>query len=665
MNKESAWVRLGLSGREDAATIARIYGERLSAVQERLVAAQTEADRSASQTTLSELVDAYEFVTASGRYTRASNDSSATVLRSDVNAATGAAHDALIRMEPGAVLSGRLEVGVMLGQGGMGNVYAARDRLKDEDVAIKVLRQDLLFSEAAKERFLAEAKVSCKLSHPNIVRVYDVGMSGDCYYFSMERLEGRTLRQRIDEYEAQHREFGVSEATDIARQLIDALRYAHRYIVHRDLKPENIWLCDDGTVKLMDFGIARAYSNSQLTQTGMTLGTAYYMAPEQRAASKEVDWRADQYALGVVLYELLAGTLPTGAVRPIETLRRDLPKRYARALMKAMAPKPADRFGSFDELWNELQAPARRAFALGGLLLLGAGVAAAAGGAYVIYNRQALPIEPVPIVAAGERAAGPAASWSDSSPGSGSTGSSAQGGEGRSSSGNGSNGSNGNGNGNGNSNSNSSPMGGGDDGGSSNPVNAVFALPGGVESQTDLADTGPAVSVAPTGAAPAGVSGDPEGAAQVASRAENPGRPAKADSPASGIAASVSAQQGVASSVDARREACVAQCARDEGECRSLNRRGRQDCMRTVGFGGNAGVAGRNPASASCAFFGAARCDLAADHGACIARVSQRQEACVDMLGGTIVSQRQDCEDISREADRFCMDELRECRAAC
>ena len=213
----------------------------------------------------------------------------------------------------------------------------ARDRLKDEDVAIKVLRQDLQFSRAAKDRFLAEAKVSCSLSHPNIVRVHDVGISGGMYYFSMERLKGHTLRQRMEAYRQQNRVFSVAEVTDIARQLIDALRYAHRYIVHRDIKPENIWLAEDGTVKLMDFGIARAFSNSQLTQTGMALGTAYYMSPEQRIGAKDVDWRTDQYALGVVLYELFAGTLPTGAVQPIDTLRRDLPKRYGAALMRAMA----------------------------------------------------------------------------------------------------------------------------------------------------------------------------------------------------------------------------------------------------------------------------------------------------------------------------------------
>jgi tRNA A-37 threonylcarbamoyl transferase component Bud32 len=396
MNKESALANLGLSGNEDTATVARVYGERLSAIQDQLVKAQTDAERGDYSTKLSQLVESYEFVTQTGRHTKAAaNESSATVMRTGTEIAQMAPQmDTLIRMEPGAVLSSRLEIGALLGQGGMGNVYAARDRLKDEDVAIKVLRQDLLFSTAAKERFLAEAKVSCNLSHPNIVRVYDVGQSGSYYYFSMERLKGHNLRNRIEAYERDNRQFSIDEVTDIARQLIDALRYAHRYIVHRDIKPENIWLADDGTVKLMDFGIARAYSSSHMTQTGMTLGTAYYMAPEQRVAAKDVDWRADQYALGVVLYELLSGQLPTGAVKPLEMIRKDLPKRYARALMRAMSPKPDDRFPALADLLAEMEGPERKvAVGIGGLLLIAAGVAAAGVGAYYFVKPAAPPAQ--------------------------------------------------------------------------------------------------------------------------------------------------------------------------------------------------------------------------------------------------------------------------------
>src|SRR6185369_11820778 len=155
MNKESALANLGLSGNEDTATVARVYGERLSAIQDQLVKAQTDAERGDYSTKLSQLVESYEFVTQTGRHTKAAaNESSATVMRTGTEIAQMAPQmDTLIRMEPGAVLSSRLEIGALLGQGGMGNVYAARDRLKDEDVAIKVLRQDLLFSTAAKERF--------------------------------------------------------------------------------------------------------------------------------------------------------------------------------------------------------------------------------------------------------------------------------------------------------------------------------------------------------------------------------------------------------------------------------------------------------------------------------------------------------------------------------
>jgi hypothetical protein len=273
MNKEAALATLGLRGDENQASVTQIYGARLAFVQEQFASTQSEVERNAHGAKLAELTLAYELVTGTGRYTN-SNEESATLLRSNTMPSPPPSGPAFARMEPGAVIGDRLEVGELLGEGGMGCVYAARDRLRGEDVAIKVLRQDLQFSLAAKDRFLAEAKVSCNLSHPNIVRVHDVGISGGAYYLSMERLKGHTLRQKMDQYRKQNRTFRIAEVTQIARQLIDALSYAHRYIIHRDIKPENIWLAEDGTVKLMDFGIARAFSNSQMTQTGMMLGTA-------------------------------------------------------------------------------------------------------------------------------------------------------------------------------------------------------------------------------------------------------------------------------------------------------------------------------------------------------------------------------------------------------
>jgi tRNA A-37 threonylcarbamoyl transferase component Bud32 len=601
MNKESALARLGISGSEDPTTIARAYGERLSAVQDQLVSAQTDADRQLCRQTLSDLVEAYELVTGTGRHTSApANDDSATV-RSAGDAGETMRTDTIVRMEPGAVLSSRLEVGEMLGSGGMGVVYAARDRLKKEDVAIKVLRQDLLFSAAAKDRFLAEAKVSCHLSHPNIVRVHDVGVSGSHYYLSMERLKGQTLRHRIEAYYRDQRQFAIHEVTDIARQLIDALRYAHRFIVHRDLKPENVWLAEDGTVKLMDFGIARAFTQTQLTQTGVTLGTAYYMAPEQRAAAKEVDWRADQYSLGVMLYELLAGTLPTGAVQPLEEIRKDVPKKYARALMRAMSPKPDDRFGSLNELLAEIEAPVSTSRAgVGGLLLIAAGVAAAAAGVFFAVKRPSPP-EPTQETTAAAAA----------------------------------------------------------------PVTAAPAPVANVEQASG--DSGPPPPTQPPEETQVAATLPPadSGAKPVEEAVEEEAPPpAPATTP---VAAAPSKRVATVdtSRSDDRRQQCLTQCDRDSGECRSINRRSKQDCMRAVAFNGTGRLSTTNAAAAECAFYGAARCDHAYNREACLARISARHASCVEVIGGSIATRRQDCEQRSHDSDQLCLDELRECRASC
>jgi tRNA A-37 threonylcarbamoyl transferase component Bud32 len=503
-------------------------------------------------------------------------------------------------MEPGAVLSSRLEIGVLLGQGGMGNVYAARDRLKDEDVAIKVLRQDLLFSTAAKDRFLAEAKVSCNLSHPNIVRVYDVGLSGNYYYFSMERLKGQTLRQRLEAYSADKRDFAIAEVSDIAHQLIDALRYAHRYIVHRDLKPENIWLAEDGTVKLMDFGIARAYSSSQLTQTGMTLGTAYYMAPEQRIAAKEVDWRADQYALGVVLYEMLTGTIPMGAVKPLDKARRDLPTRYANALMRAMSPKPEDRWPSLSDLLAEMEAPARKPVSLAAALVaaLGFAAVAGAGGYYFIQGRQQ-GAEPVaaatPVDVKRQSTAEVTAAQSQPS---------------------------------------------------AQPPGEPPVQPPGETAQATL----PSVQIPESQAAP-----QPQIESQQQAVAATQ-KPVQIKKPA--LIASVDSS-GAAS----RRQQCVTQCERDDGECRSINRRGKQECMRAVAFNGTGNRIA--PAGADCSFYGADRCQYSGNRDTCMNRVTTRYTQCQSTLNGSVASRRQDCDDRGRESDRMCLDQLRDCRSGC
>lgn len=619
MNKEAALASLGLQGNEDHATVARVYGERLAVVQERLVSAQTDVDRSTHGAELARLSEAYEYITGTGRYTNAS-DASATVLRSVTSLAPASSGDTFVRMEPGAVIADRLEIGDLLGSGGMGNVYAARDRLKDEDVAIKVLRQDWQFSIAAKDRFLVEAKVSCNLSHPNIVRVHDVGVSGGLYYFSMERLKGQTLRQRMDQYRDEMRVFSIAEVTDIARQLIDALRYAHRYIVHRDIKPENIWLAEDGTVKLMDFGIARAFSNSQLTQTGMALGTAYYMSPEQRIGAKEVDWRTDQYALGVVLYELFAGTLPTGAVQPIENVRRDLPKRYASALMRSMAVLPEDRFQSLNDLLAEIEAPPPNKFRFGSLVLIGAGLAAAGAGAFVIVSNQGRAPQPDAVASAPAAKSAPAP-----------TAGSAQ------------------------------------SAGAAGTDGTAPSEPPPPEETATMAAVVPEPEQEPEKSAPApeqsaadAISSTPLSAASAPPPA--PQRVAKATP----VVAASSSSSFAGGGVDARRQQCIAQCERDDGECRSLGRRGKQECMRAVAFGATPGrITTTNPAATSCAYFGQSRCDSSFNREACLARMTTRYKACIDVLGGTVAQRRQDCDENARASDQLCLDELRDCRQSC
>ena len=638
MDRTVALAHLGLTGGEDPGGVTKAYSARLATVQEQLVSAQTEADRVQSQNKLSELVEAFELVTQTGRYTQIreqvrqpvrNGDPGATVMRTEEEIAASAPKfaETAVRMEPGVVLSGRIELHEMLGSGGMGNVYAARDRLKDEDIAIKVLRQDLIFSSAAKERFLAEAKMSCSLSHPNIVRVHDVGVSGGHYYFSMERLRGHTLRQRIESYHHDNRAFSLAEVTDIARQLIDALRYAHRYIVHRDLKPENIWLAEDGTVKLMDFGIARAYSSSQLTQTGMTLGTAYYMAPEQRLTAKEADWRADQYSLGIVLYELLVGSVPMGAVKPLQTLRRDLPARYALGLMKAISPKPDDRWNSLDDLLAEMQAQPSRApktavaVVLIGSLLVAAGAGAVYFGGFreLLTSRTATPSSP------------------PSSPGAAATSPGSGGAAG----------------------SPTEPPAGGPP--SDPPVDkSTLAVATPAEEQK----TTP--SIADTMTTPV-----PESAQAIDSiRDASASVPATKSSAVKAKAAPVdeSAPTRVAMVEQSRSARCIVQCERDQGECRSIGRKGKQECMRAVAFnasGGRISPLTTNRAAADCAFFGRDRCEYARDSGSCLNRMRSRYDLCVSNASGNVASRRQDCEEKATTADGMCLQELRDCRDSC
>src|SRR5213593_2575239 len=206
-----------------------------------------------------------------------------------------------------ASLAGRYTIERELGRGGMATVYLARDVKHDRPVALKVLRPELAASVGA-ERFLREIQVTAHLTHPNILPLLDSGRADDFLYYVTPYVEGESLRNRLD----REGQLPVAEAVRLAASVAAALDCAHRHqIVHRDIKPENI-LLEEGQAVVADFGIARALHAAEggnLTETGVTLGTAAYMSPEQATADK-LDGRTDIYSLGCVLYEMLTGEPP-------------------------------------------------------------------------------------------------------------------------------------------------------------------------------------------------------------------------------------------------------------------------------------------------------------------------------------------------------------------
>jgi len=265
-----------------------------------------------------------------------------------------------------AALADRYRIERELGQGGMATVYLAHDIKHDRKVALKVLRPELAAVIGA-ERFLAEIKTTANLQHPHILPLFDSGRTGederwreDFVFYVMPFVEGESLRDRLN----REHQLPVDQAVRIAREVADALDYAHRHgVVHRDIKPENI-LLHDGRAQVADFGIALAMSRSdgatRLTETGMSLGTPHYMAPEQAMGEREITPKADVYALGCVLYEMLAGEPPfagptaqaviarvmTEEPRSLTVQRRTIPPHVEAAVFSALAKLPADRFAT-------------------------------------------------------------------------------------------------------------------------------------------------------------------------------------------------------------------------------------------------------------------------------------------------------------------------------
>src|SRR5689334_13154885 len=203
----------------------------------------------------------------------------------------------------GHALAGRYRVERELGQGGMATVYLAHDVRHDRPVAIKVLHPELAAALGA-ERFLSEIKTTAKLQHPHILPLLDSGDAGGLLYYVMPYVQGETLRSRL----SRERQLPIDDALRVAREVADALGNAHAHgIIHRDIKPENI-LLQGGHALVADFGIALAVQSAggaRMTQTGLSLGTPQYMSPEQAMGQRVIDARADIYALGAVLYEML------------------------------------------------------------------------------------------------------------------------------------------------------------------------------------------------------------------------------------------------------------------------------------------------------------------------------------------------------------------------
>jgi tRNA A-37 threonylcarbamoyl transferase component Bud32 len=248
----------------------------------------------------------------------------------------------------------QLEILELVGQGGMGAVYKARQAKLDRLLAVKVLPPEVARDPAFAERFAREARSLARLNHSNIVTIFDFGESDGLYYFTMEFVDGRNVRELL-----QAGPLTVSQTLAIVPQVCQALEYAHdEGIIHRDIKPENILLDRKGRAKIADFGLARIVGLSpaylSLTASQEVLGTLYYMAPEQVTRSRSVDHRADLYSLGVVLYEMLTGELPLGRFAP-PSRKAPVDPRLDAIVLRALVREPEQRYQDAAQLRKELE----------------------------------------------------------------------------------------------------------------------------------------------------------------------------------------------------------------------------------------------------------------------------------------------------------------------
>ncbi|HIS90933.1 MAG TPA: Stk1 family PASTA domain-containing Ser/Thr kinase [Candidatus Faecisoma merdavium] len=265
----------------------------------------------------------------------------------------------------GDKINDRYQIIKTIGEGGMANVYLAKDTILDRNVAVKVLRGDLADDEKFVRRFQREALSASKLNHPNIVEMYDVGEDNGSYYIVMEYVQGKTLKSLVKKRGA----LTLPEVIDIMTQLCSAIICAHdSYIIHRDIKPQNVMILDDGRVKIMDFGIAMALNSNELTQTNSVMGSVHYLPPEQANGSGSTI-KSDIYSLGILMYELLIGKVPfkgDNAVEiaikqmkePIPSICKqnpDIPQSVENIVLRACAKNPKNRYDSVKEMYDDIK----------------------------------------------------------------------------------------------------------------------------------------------------------------------------------------------------------------------------------------------------------------------------------------------------------------------
>lgn len=264
----------------------------------------------------------------------------------------------------GKVLGNRYEILEKIGSGGMATVYKAKCRVLNRYVAVKILKDEFANDAEFIKRFQVEAQSAASLSHPNIVSIFDVGNDNGMHYIVMELIEGKTLKEIINE----KGKLPWRDAVKIAAQIASGLSQAHKnHIIHRDIKPHNIIITKDGVAKVTDFGIAKAVSNSTINAFGSTIGSVHYFSPEH-ARGGYTDEKSDIYSLGVVLYEMCTGKLPFDAETPVSVaikhlqeipkepieLNKDIPVGLNQIIMKAMQKEVSNRYATADDMYNDL-----------------------------------------------------------------------------------------------------------------------------------------------------------------------------------------------------------------------------------------------------------------------------------------------------------------------